>query len=210
MRKIIVTVLLCLPMVAMAKTNYYTQTNHFALKQGQEWSWGQVVKTPSIKWENKTPKNGGYGYGGGYGVTGQMGKYGSLFVGGTAKKPSIIHFQSSQDYQSYANGDKLYKLHHLFNKLELTKLRSNCAIKRDPEYNEVGAGAEYQNFYKWQKKGYQPLYLAVRELRSEGFGGGITMDYVIVKDFNLFNDSELVVDLTREDSQGNEITCRIL
>lgn len=48
MRKIIVTALLCLPMVAMAKTSYHAQVNHFALKQGQEWSWGGKLPKPQI------------------------------------------------------------------------------------------------------------------------------------------------------------------
>lgn len=141
MRKIIVTVLLCLPMVAMAKTNYYTQTNHFALKKGQEWSWGQVAKTPNIKWENKTPKNNEYGYG----VNGQMGKYGSLSVNGTKTKPIIIRFRSSQTYPQDERLAGVYTLHQLFNKTELTKLKSNCSV------NEISYG-EYQHFYKWQKK----------------------------------------------------------
>lgn len=211
MYKIIIATLFCLPMTVMAKATYSAQTNHFALKKGQDWSWAQVAKTPNIKWENKTPKNNG-AWGTGYGVFGEMGEYGYLSVNGTKAKPTIIHFHSGQTYQSMAADDEfLYRLHDLFDESELTRLRSNCTVKRDSEMDELGSGYEYQYFYKWQKKGYKPLYLAVNDSGSENFSGGVIITYIIVQDFNSFNDKKLESVLTRhEDSRGNNITCRIL
>lgn len=203
MRKIIITALLCLPMAAMAKTSYHAQVNHFALKQGQEWSWGQVAKTPNIKWENKTPKNYGNSK---YSMGGSMGEWGGLSVTGTKSKPLIIHFNSSQTYSRSENGADVYTLHQLFKKTELTKLKSNCSVDENSGRMSVG---EYQHFYRWQKKGYQPLYLGVRRFQSGTFNGGIIMNYIIVKDFDLFND-ESIYDLERYDANGDETICRIL
>lgn len=64
-------------------------------------------------------------------------------------------------------------------------------------------------FIVGRKKGYQPLYLGVRRFQSGTFNGGIIMNYIIVKDFDLFND-ESIYDLERYDVNGDETICRIL
>lgn len=204
MRLAVILALLLTPTLAMAKANFYAQTSHFALKKGEEWSWDKVAKTPNIKWHNKKPqKNPSFSS---YDVNGGMGKYGSLSASGSKAKPTIIQFSSSQAYAESENGANVYTLHQLFNKAELTKIKSNCSV--DTNSNRMASG-EYQHFYKWQKKGHQPLYVAVRRFEAGTFSGGIIMNYIIAKDFNNFN-QEYIYDLERFDSNGDEITCRIL
>lgn len=204
MRKIIVSVLLCLPMVALAKTNYHTQVNHFALKKGQEWSWKSVAKTPNIKWQRKSPiKHSDLNY---YYAYGDMGEWGDLTVSGSKNKPLIVEITSAQSYARSENGADVYGLYQLFKKSELTKLQSNCSVDENTDRMSVG---EYQHFYKWQRQGYQPLYLGVRRFQAGSFSGGISMSYIIVKDFDLFN-NQSVMGLERYDIDGNDIVCHII
>lgn len=85
MRLAVILALLLTPTLAMAKANFYAQTNHFALKKGEEWSWDKVAKIPNIKWHNKKPqKNPSFSS---YDVNGGMGKYGSLSASGSKASP---------------------------------------------------------------------------------------------------------------------------
>ncbi|MGI3294660.1 hypothetical protein ACRPFF_00745 [Neisseria sp. SLRRB23] len=206
MRFITVLTLFLFPILAMAKVNFYAQTNHFSLREGEEWSWEKTAKTPKIKWDNKKPKKDHYDSNRYY-VWGTMGRYGTISAVGSKIKPIIVEFRSSQDYSESDIGVDVYTIDQLFNKKELTKVKSNCSVNANSGRMWPD---EYQHFYKWHKKGFQPLYIAARKLVSGTFNGGITINYTIVDDFNNFN-HEYAYGVERYfSSSSKEITCKIL
>ena len=193
------------PMLAMANPKYGQQINHLALKQGQDWTWANLAKTPKIKWQQKTPTK--IPSANDYYIFGEMGIYGGLSATGTKSKPLYVSIGSGQSYEESEDGENVYKLYDLFNKSEIKEVRSNCTIREGSPAIFTG---EYQYFYKWQKKGYRPLYVHERKNISGTFNGGISKNYNIVKDFNDFNHENLY-EVTKMDNQGNDVTtCRML
>lgn len=205
MRFITVLTLFLFPILAMAKVNFYAQTNHFSLREGEEWSWEKTAKTPKIKWDNKKPEKDHYDSNRYY-VWGTMGRYGTISAVGSKIKPIIVEFESYQDYSESNIGVDVYTIDQLFNKKELTKVKSNCSVNANG--GRMWRLVEYQHFYKWHKKGFQPLYIAARKLVPGTFNSGITINYTIVDDFNNFNHADGVERYFS--SSSKEITCKIL
>lgn len=182
--KSVILLLSLTPLMAMANPKYIQQVNHFTPKQGQDWTWSALSKTPKIKWASKTPKKNTTTKE--YYIHGSLGKYGNVTITGTKAKPTYISINSGQTYKESEFGENVYQLHDLFNKSELKEIRSNCTQKAD----DTSMG-EYQHFYKWQKKGHRPLYVHEYRFVAGTFGGGIIKSYTIIKEFNDFNNSNL-------------------
>lgn len=121
--------------------------------------------------------------------------------------PNVIFFTSG-----YGEGDELWKLSQIVNTANVSKLKSNCTLKnittssKDSDV-ETGETLEYQNFYKWQRAGSQPLYIA----ESKGEGHVITSvfnsynwkNYTVVRDPKLFNK----YDVWNTTKNGKKVTC---
>lgn len=190
MKKLLCAVAICaLPVMTMAAPKYATQVNHFALKKNQNWTWANLAKTPKVKWQNKTPKKN---YDGVYEITGSISKYGGLSVYGSRSTPETIHISSSQLYRESESGKDVYKINQLFDKKELTEIKSNCTI---PEESDDFIYL-YQKFYVWKRAGHEPLYVFEKGDEAGTAGGGVMKDYFITKNFSNFNKSYTQIEMS--------------
>lgn len=203
-KQIIALALSIVSISAFAINKNTTQTDYLALKTGQDWTWQKIAQTPKIKWEQKipkattTPKL--------YSMNGDINKYTSLTAYGTKSQPNIVVIESSQSYKESEDGKDTYKVTDLFNKSELTPVKSNCTKKE----NQVNSG-EYQFFYKWQKPGFQPLYVYEGKIVSGTFSGGISKEITIVKDFSDFNRLKSIGSIfDNYVGNENEIQCKLI
>ena len=68
---------------------------------------------------------------------------------GTKKQPNIITLGSSQGVMDDSSLGGIYELNDFFSQSDLTRIPSNCDV--DSRF--------VQKFYKWEKNGFQPLYI---------------------------------------------------
>lgn len=131
----------------------------------------------------------------------------SIELKGSKSAPNVIKFNSG-----YGEGDELWKLAQIVNPANVTKIKSNCTLKDittggGESSGDSGQTLEYQNFYKWQRAGSQPLYIA--ESKGEGyvltsvFNDYNWKNYTVVRDPKLFNKYEVWNTL----KNGKEVTC---
>ena len=141
-------------------------TNYLALKPSQKWTWEQLANMPHIKeWQNKTPKQDSYNvedknYYISADLVGSTGMH-NFITYGTQQQPRLITFGSSQAHEEDEWLEGIYKVTDFFDLNELVLINSNCEID-NPTFK--------QKFYKWQKKGFEPLYLY--SVYTSGSGGG--------------------------------------
>lgn len=197
-------VCLALPLAALATTtvqakevgltdNVYFITEQLIVPAGSNQSW---------KWSGfeSIPKGGMYEQKAASGYDGSKNRYSlgrgivdnkSITLIGSKAAPEVIKFESG-----YGEGDDLWKLSQILNTANVTKLKSNCNLKNittggGESTGDSGDTLEYQNFYKWQRDGSQPLYIA--ESKGEGyvitsvFNSYNWKNYTVVRDPKLFN-----------------------
>ena len=131
----------------------------------------------------------------------------SISLEGTKSSPKVIIFNSG-----YGEGDELWQLSQIVNPNNVTEMKSNCTLKNittggGENSGDTGETLEYQKFYKWQRKGSQPLYIA----ESKGKGYVLTSvfndynwkNYIVVRNPNIFNDYGVwnIIE------NGEEVTC---
>ena len=176
-------------------------TDHLALKEGEDWSWQALTKLPSIKeWHQKTPARNEYDPNDPtYSIGASLSDYGGLSAYGDESHPHLIDIGSAQGVMDDEEGKEVYRLEDLFRVNELTQIRSNCETSADDLIS--------QQFYKWQKKGYQPLYVvAIVDYANAGTSSG----FAIAKDMNEFFDpiyNNSGIDIHTYDKEGNDLEC---
>ena len=211
---------LVLPMTVLATANVQakdiglTDNVYFITEQlivpagsNQSWKWSGFESMPTggmyeQKASNQYSTNKSE-YTLGRGIIAQK----SIELMGTRTTPNVIKFTSG-----YGEGDDLWKLLQIVNPANVTKLKSNCNLKNvtiggGESSGDSGKTLEYQNFYKWQRTGSKPLYIA--ESKGEGyvltsvFNSYNWKNYTVVLDPKLFNKYDVWNTL----KNGKEVTC---
>ncbi len=172
-------------------------TDYLALKPSNDWQWETLAEIPDVReWRNKTPALDG---GTNYSIIGDLDDHSHVVAYGTKTKPGLVNISSGQGIAEDETTSAVYKLEDLFREKELTRVESNCDTDEDFPFS--------QHFYKWQKEGYQPLY--VLAMIDEG-NSGTSKDFGIAKSFEEFykpENRDMYPNLIVSDDDGNEITC---
>lgn len=176
-------------------------TDYLALEPESNWNWEKLASISAVEeWDPKTPTKDEYSpEKNQYYIWGGLDDVGGMRVIGTKAQPEIINIGSGQSVMEDETGSKVYKVEDLFRASELTRVKSNC--------DSAASSLSSQHFYKWQKPGYQPLY--VYSIIDEA-NAGTSSDVGIAKNFNVFFDSEYSDDLhnlSSYDAEGNSVTC---
>lgn len=190
--------------------NVYFITEQLIVPAGsnQSWKWGGFESLPTNgsyaqKVSNQYSTNKSE-YTLSRGIVGNK----SIELIGSKARPEVIKFNSG-----YGEGNELWQLSQIINPTNVTKLKSNCNLKNIAVGGGEGNGdsgdtLEYQNFYKWQRAGSQPLYIA--ESKGEGyvitsvFNNYNWKNYTVVRDPKLFNKYDVWNTL----KNGKEVSCR--
>lgn len=127
-------------------------TDYLALKPSQQWTWDQLSSIPDVQeWRNKTPVKDQYQEGSSnFLIEARLTDTGFMTAYGTQKEPKIIVLSSGQGFMEDEALSGVYEIADFFNLNELVRIKSNCDVD----------GMFDQKFYKWQKKGFQPLYVS--------------------------------------------------
>lgn len=172
-------------------------TDYLALKPSNDWQWETLAEIPDVReWRNKTPALDGSTN---YSIIGDLDDHSHVVAYGTKTKPGLVNISSGQGIAEDETTSAVYKLEDLFREKELTRVESNCDTDEDFPFS--------QHFYKWQKEGYQPLY--VLAMIDEG-NSGTSKDFGIAKSFEEFykpENRDMYPNLIVSDDDGNEITC---
>ncbi|WP_201543942.1 hypothetical protein [Psychrobacter immobilis] len=172
-------------------------TDYLALNPNTDWQWETLAGIPGVReWRNKTPTLDGDTN---YSIIGDLDDHSHVAAYGTKTKPSLVNISSGQGIAEDETTSAVYKLEDLFREKELTRVESNCDTDEDFSFS--------QHFYKWQKEGYQPLY--VLTMTDEG-NSGTSKDFGIAKSFEEFykpENRDMYPNLIASDDDGNEITC---
>ena len=176
-------------------------TDYIALKPNADWQWETLAKMPNVQeWNNKKPARNEYlPEDPSYSISGGLGEHGGIAAYGTETQPMLITIGSAQGVMEDETGSGVYKLEDLFRPSELTRIKSNCDTEEDSLFS--------QQFYKWQKPGYQPLYICSI---VDHANAGTSSDVGIAKSFDeFFNpDYEAALrDIRSYDADLNDITC---
>lgn len=193
--------------VLVDKVTFITEKLMVPIESSQSWQWNDFEELPNPKnyqlekSPNKYSRNEGD-----YTLSRDVIGNKAIKVSGSKTEPRVIIFTSESD--------DVWTLSQIFDTTNVTKLKSNCTLKnissryRDPNITiSTGRTLEYQNFYKWQRAGSQPLYIA--ESKGEGYVASSTYssynwkDYTVVRDPKVFNEYN-VWDITES---GEEIMC---
>lgn len=126
-------------------------TDYIALKPNENWTWDKVAALPNVQeWLEKTPvKNEYEPEDPNYSISARLNDTSSMAAYGTKSQPNIITLGSSQGVMEDESLRGVYELNDFFNQSDLTRIPSNCDV--DSRF--------VQKFYKWEKKGFQPLYI---------------------------------------------------
>lgn len=176
-------------------------TDLLALKPESNWNWNTLANISAVEeWDPKTPTRDEYlPEANGYYIWGSLDDIGGMRIVGTKQQPEIITIGSGQSVMEDETGSRVYKIEDLFRESELTRVKSNC----DKAENELFS----QHFYKWQKLGYQPLYIY---FITDQANAGKSSNVGIAKSFDVFFNSEYsddLNDLRASDADYNDITC---
>ena len=176
-------------------------TDSLALKPNAEWSWETLANTPDIqKWDPKTPTKNEYApEDPSYSIWGGLDEHGGMAIYGTKAKPVLITIGSGQGVMEDETGSAVYKTEDLFRENELTRVKSNCDTEEDSSFS--------QQFYKWQKPGYQPLYVYAI---TDQANAGTSSDVGIAKSFDEFFNpdySNALINLRALDAEYNDVIC---
>lgn len=176
-------------------------TDYFALKPDANWSWNSLADTSGIEnWDSKVPaKNEYLPEDPSYSIRAGLDNYGGMAIYGSKRQPELITIGSGQAIMEDETGSAVYKLEDLFRESEITRVKSNC----DTHENDLFS----QRFYRWQKPGYQPLYVyAIRDNANAGTSSSVG----IAKSFDKFFDSDydnVLSDIRARDLDFNDVTC---
>lgn len=188
-------------MTATAKDAALANNAHFITEQlmiptssSESWQWNDFEKLPNPKnyqlekSPNKYSRNEGD-----YTLSRDVIGDKAIKVSGSKAEPRVVMFTG------YDKKDGAWELSQIVHTANVTTLKSNCTLKnisshyRDPNITiSFGRTLEYQNFYKWQRAGSQPLYIA--ESKGEGYVASSTYnpyswkDYTLVRDPKIFNE----------------------
>ena len=176
-------------------------TDSLALKPNAEWSWDTLANTPDIqKWDPKTPTKNEYApEDPSYSIWGGLDEHGGMAIYGTKAKPVLITIGSGQGVMEDETGNAVYKIEDLFRANELTRGKSNCDTEEDDLFS--------QQFYKWQKPGYQALYVYAI---TDQANAGTSSDVGIAKSFDDFFNPEYsnaLMNIRALDAEYNDVIC---
>lgn len=126
-------------------------TDYIALKPNENWTWDKLAAIPYAKeWFEKTPvKNEYEPEDPNYSINARLNETSSMAAYGTKSQPNIVTLGSGQGITEDESLGGVYKLSDFFSQNDLTRIPSNCDV--DSRF--------VQKFYKWEKKGFQPLYI---------------------------------------------------
>ena len=126
-------------------------TDYLALKPNDNWTWDKLAAIPYAKeWLEKTPvKNEYEPEDPNYSINARLNETSSMSAYGNKSRPNIITLGSGQGITEDESLGGVYKLNDFFNQKDLTRIPSNCDV--DSRF--------VQKFYKWEKNGFQPLYI---------------------------------------------------
>lgn len=190
--------------------NVYFITEQLIVPAGsnQSWNWHGFEKLPTGRMYGQKASKGYSNSKNEYTLSRAIVDEKSIELAGTKTGPNVIKFTSR-----YGQGNDLWQLSQIVNPANVTKLKSNCNLKDvttggGENSGDSGSTLEYQNFYKWQRAGSQPLYIA--ESKSDGYvltsvyNSYNWKKYTIVRDPKLFNKYEVWNTL----KNGKEVTCK--
>ena len=221
MKSIIKIVCLGLPLIALSMVtaqakdvkltdNVYFITEQLIVPAGpnQSWKWSGFESLPTNGMYEQKPSSGYDGSKSTYSLSRGIVENKSIELIGSKAAPEVIKFESG-----YGEGDELWTLSQIVNTANVTTLKSNCTLKDvttggGESTGDSGDTLEYQNFYKWQRAGSQPLYIA----ESKGDGYVLTSvfnsynwkNYTVVRDPKLFNKYGVWNTL----KNGKDVTCQ--
>ena len=126
-------------------------TDYLALKPNDNWTWDKLAAIPYAKeWLEKTPvKNEYEPEDPNYSINARLNETSSMSAYGNKSRPNIITLGSGQGITEDESLGGVYKLNDFFSQKDLIRIPSNCDV--DSRF--------VQKFYKWEKNGFQPLYI---------------------------------------------------
>lgn len=144
-------------------------SDYLALRSNQKWTWAHLANLPNVEeWLIKTPQQGSYNpenknYYIEANLKSPADMHNIIFMRsyGIQQQPKLITLGSIQSYEDDEELRGVYKIKDFFDLHELVPIKSNCEID-NPTFK--------QKFYKWQKEGFQPLY--VYSVYTSGNAGG--------------------------------------
>ena len=174
-------------------------TDYIALKPNENWTWDKLAAIPYAKeWLEKTPvKNDYEPEDPNYFINARLNETSSMSAYGTKSQPNIITLGSSQGVMDDSSLGGIYKLNDFFNQKDLTRIPSNCDV--DSLFT--------QKFYKWEKKGFQPLYIYDAEMSGNS---GSDREFGIAKSLEEFFKpmyEHVNLELQSIDNNNNDVIC---
>lgn len=174
-------------------------TDYLALKPNENWTWDKLAAIPYAKeWFEKTPvKNEYQPEDPNYSINARLNETSSMAAYGTKSQPSIITLGSGQGVMDDELLRGVYELNDFFNQKDLTRIPSNC---------DVDSGF-VQKFYKWEKKGFQPLYIYDAIMPGNS---GTSAEFGIAKSLEEFFKPEyehLSLELQNMNDNYDEVVC---
>ena len=174
-------------------------TDYLALKPNENWTWDKLAAIPyAEEWLEKTPiKNEYEPEDPNYFINARLNETSSMSAYGTKSQPNIITLGSGQGIMDDELLRGVYELNDFFNQKDLTRIPSNC---------DVDSGF-VQKFYKWEKKGFQPLYIYDAIMPGNS---GTSAEFGIAKSLEEFFKPEyehLSLELQNMDANYDEVTC---
>ena len=154
---------------------FITITDYLALKPNENWTWDKLAALPNVQeWRVKSPiKEEGSSESSIYSINAGLSDTSWMSAYGTKAQPNMVVLSSGQGVIEDSSLEGVYELSDFFNQQDLTRIPSNCDV--DSRF--------VQKFYKWQKKGFQPLY--VYDVTMPGNSGSET-EFGIAKNLEEF------------------------
>lgn len=153
-------------------------TAHLALQPKASWDWQTLASIPDVqKWQQKLIYDGASYY-----MAASFDDDNQFSAYGTKSQPKVIVLSSEQAYSESETSDNVSDIGDFFSPNELTRVKSNCDA-------DMG-GRFIQQFYKWQKKGSQPLYVVEHEEYGASGSSGMAHRFGIAKSFDDFFDPD--------------------
>lgn len=174
-------------------------TDYIALKPNENWTWDKVAALPNVQeWLEKTPvKNEYEPEDPNYSINARLNETSSMSAYGNKSRPNIITLGSSQGVMDDSSLGGIYELNDFFNQKDLTRIPSNC---------DVDSGF-VQKFYKWEKKGFQPLYIYDAEMSGNS---GSDREFGIAKNLEEFFKpvyEHVNLELQSIDNNNDDVIC---
>ncbi|WP_201624539.1 WG repeat-containing protein [Psychrobacter immobilis] len=174
-------------------------TDYIALKPNENWTWDKVAALPNVQeWLEKTPvKNEYEPEDPNYSINARLNETSSMAAYGTKSQPNIITLGSSQGVMDDSSLGGIYELNDFFNQKDLTRIPSNCDV------NSLFT----QKFYKWEKKGFQPLYIYDAEMSGNS---GSDREFGIAKNLEEFFKpvyEHVNLELQSIDNNNDDVIC---